>query len=166
MTPLAVGQLIAVNVFAWLLIHLAVPYVVTLLPPGWFAPGRGLRRVRRWERGGKCYERWCAVRRWKDAIPDGAALFRTGFRKKRLASTGRGYLERFVRETCRGELAHWIVLSCAGLFFLWNPWRIGLVMVGYALLANLPCIIALRYNRGRLLRIAGGRPRRGGGGPG
>lgn len=153
MTTLTVVQLVAVNVFAWLFIHLAVPYVVTLLPASRFDPGRALYRAGSWERGGAIYERLFAVRRWKDLLPDGAALFRTGFRKKRLLSSDPAHLERFIRETCRGEAAHWIVFACAGLFFLWNPWRIGLIMIAYAALANLPCILVQRYNRIRLIRL-------------
>lgn len=64
------------------------------------------------------------------------------------------YLERFVRETCRGEAVHWVVFACALLFFLWNPWWIGLIMVAYAAAVNVPCIIAQRYNRIRLVRLS------------
>ncbi len=49
---------------------------------------------------------------------------------------------------------HWAVFAAAFLFFAWNPPWAGAVMVFYGLAANLPCIIALRYNRIRLLRIA------------
>jgi glycosyl-4,4'-diaponeurosporenoate acyltransferase len=63
------------------------------------------------------------------------------------------YLERFGRETCRGEAVHWVVLLCASLFFLWNPWWAGLAMVVYALIVNVPCILAQRYNRIRLARV-------------
>jgi glycosyl-4,4'-diaponeurosporenoate acyltransferase len=36
---------------------------------------------------------------------------------------------------------------------LWNPWWLGLAMVGYALAANLPCLLTQRYNRARLMRM-------------
>jgi hypothetical protein len=63
------------------------------------------------------------------------------------------HLHRFIRETWRGELCHWCALGCAPVFFLWNPWWADLIMVGYGLLANLPCILAQRYNRLRLQRL-------------
>mgnify|MGYP003343114664 CR=1 FL=1 len=44
-----------------------------------------------------------------------------------------------------GELCHWSALVCAPLFFLWNPWWGDLIVVGYALAANLPCILVQRY---------------------
>jgi len=153
MTTLTVIQLVAVNIFAWLLIHLVVPYVVTLLPVSRFHPENRFYRSRTWEQGGSAYERLFAVRRWKDSLPDGAAWFRSGFRKKSLVSANPVYIERFIRETCRGELSHWIVLLAALLFFLWNPWPIGLVMVAYGVVANLPCIVVQRYNRIRFARL-------------
>ena len=95
------------------------------------------------------------MRRWKGLLPDGAALFKKGFRKKKLNARDPGYMERFVKETCRGEAVHWAVLGCSFLFFLWNPWWAGLIMVVYALAANLPCIVTQRYNRIRLMRVIG-----------
>ena len=57
------------------------------------------------------------------------------------------YLAQFLLETRRAELAHWCMLCCLPLFFLWNPPWACLVMTAYALAANLPCILAQRYNR-------------------
>jgi glycosyl-4,4'-diaponeurosporenoate acyltransferase len=39
------------------------------------------------------------------------------------------------------------MFCCLPLFFLWNPPWACLVMTTYALAANLPCILAQRYNR-------------------
>jgi glycosyl-4,4'-diaponeurosporenoate acyltransferase len=36
---------------------------------------------------------------------------------------------------------------CFPVFFTWNPPWACWVMVGYAIFANAPCIIAQRYNR-------------------
>ena len=68
------------------------------------------------------------------------------------------YLARFRVETCRGELAHWLVFASA-LFFLWNTPAVGLVMIGYATVANLPCILVQRVNRCRLNRVLDGAAR-------
>ena len=65
----------------------------------------------------------------------------------------RADLGRYLVETRRGELAHWAIMAAAPLFLLWNPWTIWLLMVAYAVVANLPCIVIQRYNRARLLRI-------------
>jgi len=157
MIALPVVWLIVVNILAWLVIHLGVAWIGTRLPEQLFAPDQWLYRTRAWEASGRLYERFFGIRSWKDRLPDGAALFRGGFRKKNLRAMDREYLERFERETCRGELVHWVALLCGPLFFLWNPWRAGVIMVGYALIANVPCILAQRYNR---IRLAGIRNRR------
>mgnify|MGYP006277628681 CR=1 FL=1 len=151
---LSVGWLVAVNVLAWLVIHLGVAWAGTRLPVRLFRPSFWPFRTRKWERGG-FYETTFAVRRWKDRLPDGAALFAGGFRKASLRSASGPYLARFIAETCRGEAVHWVVLLSSALFFLWNPPAVGAVMVVYAILANLPCIIVQRYNRIRLRRITG-----------
>jgi glycosyl-4,4'-diaponeurosporenoate acyltransferase len=39
------------------------------------------------------------------------------------------------------------------VFFIWNPWWVGIVMIVYAILVNVPCIIIQRYNRIRLKRV-------------
>ena len=84
-----------------------------------------------------------------------------GFAKKRLRRSDPEYFDLFVKETCRGELAHWIVILLSPLFFLWNPRYAGIIMIVYALAANMPCIIVQRYNRPQLLRILAKKRRRG-----
>ena len=148
-------SLVVVNILAWAAIHLAVPLAVTRLRARRFRPGSWLYRERSWERHGELYTRLFRVERWKRLLPDGAALFKRGFRKKRLASRAPAYLERFRLETCRSELSHLLVILAAPLFWLWNPPPIGWVMISYALAVNLPCIVAQRYNRSRLNRVLG-----------
>jgi glycosyl-4,4'-diaponeurosporenoate acyltransferase len=47
------------------------------------------------------------------------------------------------------------------IFALWNPAALMAAMVAYAVVANLPCLVVQRYNRGRLLRVLARRERRG-----
>ena len=147
--------LVIVNVGAWPVIHLGVAWLGTQLPASLFRTEQWWYRERAWEQGGRLYERVFGIRRWKRSLPDGAALFKKGFRKKRLEALDRDYLFRFAQETCRGEAVHWVVLACSGLFFLWNPWWVGLIMVAYAVLANMPCILTQRHNRIRFVRLLG-----------
>jgi hypothetical protein len=44
-------------------------------------------------------------------------------------------------------------IASAPVFFLWNPWWGDLIIVLYALVANLPCILVQRYNRFRLQKL-------------
>ena len=149
--------LVLVNVGAWLVIHLGVAWGVTQLSEDRFRVGGWLFRQRRFEAGGALYDRLFWVSQWKRWLPDGAALFKRGFKKKRLLSREPAYLARFARETCRGELVHWLTLVAAPLFFLWNPIGVGLVMIAYAVLASVPFIVAQRFNRFRLERMISGK---------
>ena len=140
---------LVLNVAGWPVLQLGLAWAFTRTPVSRFHPPRSFA----WERGGRFYERLFGIKRWKDRLPDAARWFGGGFAKGTLASLDSNYLRRFIVETWRGELCHWIALGFAPVFFLWNPWWADLVMAGYAIAANLPCILAQRYNRLRLRRL-------------
>lgn len=144
---------IIIDICAWFFLHMIIAYGATLLPVSLFHERMWLYRIRSWERNGSFYAKFFRIDLWKDRLPDGASWFSQGFAKKGLAQQDSNYLDRFVKETCRGELAHWFVIIVAPLFFLFNPWYAGIIMIFYAFLANLPCIMVQRYNRPRLIRI-------------
>lgn len=144
---------IILDFVAWFFLHMIIAYAGTLLPVSLFGSGQWLFKTRGWERGGLLYESLFRVDRWKDRLPDGASWFTQGFAKRSLKTTAPEFLERFVKETCRGEFVHWFVILVSPLFFLFNPWYAGWIMIVYALCANLPCIIIQRYNRPRFIRI-------------
>lgn len=140
------------DVIAWLAIQFGAAKGVTAMDARRFDPAGWLFRARGWERAGEFYER-LGVKSWKGRLPDAGPWFAGGFSKAGLASRSPDYLRRFLAETCRGELAHWLAMLPAPFFFLWNrPW-VGGLMVAYALAGNLPCVIAQRYNRRRLERL-------------
>ncbi len=145
---LPIGAVLFLNLAGWTVIQIVLAWVFTRAPVAWFRP----RPAFRWEDGGRFYERCFRIRAWKDRLPDAAAWFDGGFAKARLLDRGRAYRERLVKETWRGELCHWAALAFTPLFFLWNPGWADLVMATYAVGANLPCILAQRYNRARLER--------------
>jgi glycosyl-4,4'-diaponeurosporenoate acyltransferase len=128
-----------------------------MLPLALFKPERWLHKPRAWERGGRFYEKVLFIKRWKNRLPDGAALYKQGFRKATLQTRTSAYLDRFYGETCRAETAHWCMCCCGPLFFLWNPPWAGVFMIFFGLVTNLPCILAQRYNRLRLARMLGRR---------
>jgi len=144
---------ILLDIAVWLIIHVGVSFVITHIPLGSFNNEFWLYEQKKWEKGGKIYIRIFGLKKWKKRLPDGAALFKKGFRKKHLTGRDDIYLDSFIRETCRAELAHWIMLLLSPVFFIWNIWWVGIVMIIYAVLANLPCIIIQRYNRIRLKRV-------------
>lgn len=137
----------------WASWSLLCGYVAHRIPSSRLALDRGLLRIRGFEAGGRFYERWLRIKRWKDLLPEAGALFRGGFSKRRVRSTNPVYLERFAVETRRAELTHWSILAASPLFFLWSPWWLGLAMAGYGVIANVPCLAIQRYNRARLLRM-------------
>ena len=146
---------VASDFVAWLAIHVGVSVCVARLPTASFNPDSWLYRERRWEMAGRIYQDVLKIKSWKRLLPDGAAVSKSGFRKKRLRSSDPAYIERFVLETCRAELTHWLIFAFAPVFFLWNDWRIGMIMIAYGIGANMPCIVTQRFNRVRLNRVAG-----------
>ena len=149
-----VAEIILLNCMIWLFIHLAAAWACSRVPGEWFDARVFPYRHRRWERQGRFYQTVFRVKAWKSMLPD---LGR--FRKKRLASSDSAYLNQFLAESCRAELTHLVVILVVPLFVIWNNWLAAACMVPYVLLENLPCVIAQRYNRGRLLRILDWSPR-------
>ena len=146
---LPIAWIIVLNLAGWPVIQCSLAWSFTRMPLRWFNPGP----ARVWEQDGRFYERAFGVKRWKDRLPDGARWFGGGFAKGTLDARDSDYLRQFMRETWRGELCHWVALGCAPVFILWNPWWADLVMVAYGVVANLPCILAQRYNRLRFRRL-------------
>jgi glycosyl-4,4'-diaponeurosporenoate acyltransferase len=140
------------NLLAWPVIHLSIAFVTLRLPARLFVEDTWLTAPRSWEDDGRLYRERLAIRKWKYLLPDGAPWF-GGFPKNRLRSRDTAYLGQFLVETRRAEIAHWCMLGCLLIFFLWNPPWARLGMTAYALAANLPCILVQRFNRFALERV-------------
>jgi len=151
------APVLAANFLGWPVIQLAVSFLALRLPDRLFTHDSWLTAPRRWERDGTLYRDWLVIRRWKTWLPDGAAWL-GGYSKNRLHSRSAAHLAKFLLETRRAECAHWCALSFAPVFFVWNPLWACWMMTGYALSANLPCILAQRYNRIVLARLLVGKP--------
>ncbi len=147
---LSVPVIIILDIFGWFVIQMGMAYLFTRLPKKYINADNFLFRSRTWEGAGAFYEDTFRVKRWKGFLPDGAALFAGGFRKKHLEATDITYYTNFIIETCRGEATHWAVILCTPVFFIWNYGWANIVMIIYAISANLPCILTQRYNRLRL----------------
>jgi glycosyl-4,4'-diaponeurosporenoate acyltransferase len=144
---------IVINITVWLVINLGVGMSTARMQSNSFNPQSWLYRQRIWERGGKTYKARLKVKKWKRLLPAIAAVVKGGFRKKHLGNADAAYVRRFILETCRAEFTHWIIFLFSLIFFLWNDWWIGLIMVAYGLATNIPCIVIQRYNRMRLERM-------------
>ncbi|MGD0797010.1 MAG: hypothetical protein ABR910_04720 [Acidobacteriaceae bacterium] len=143
--------LVAINTAGWLFLQLAIAWAATRASSRRFAANNRLFKVRSWEIS--FYRRWLRIRRWKRILPDGAPWVGGSFRKKTLQARHSEHLRQWRIETRRGEFAHWLMLACFPIFFLWNPRWAWSVIVLYAVAANLPCILVQRYNREAVQRI-------------
>ena len=150
---LSIAWVIGLNIIAWLVIQFGLAWGFTQLSAERFNPHNLFARTKNWERDGRFYERTVGIKRWKDKLPDASRMFRGGFAKANLQTASPEFLERFLRETWRGELVHWLALLAIPVFCVWNPWWGVAVNPLVALAVNFPCILALRYNRARFLRV-------------
>lgn len=150
---LSIAWVIALNVIAWLVIQFGLAWGFTQLASERFNAQGAWARPKQWECNGRFYERVFAIKLWKDKLPDASRMFRDGFAKGNLKNATPEYLERFLRETWRGEVVHWLALLALPLFTIWNPWWGVLVNAVVALAVNFPCILSLRYNRVRFQRL-------------
>lgn len=146
---LPIPWIVSLNALGWPSIQLALAWAFTRLPDSLFHPPSPAE----FEADGDFYQSAFRIRAWKDRLPDAATWFSGGFAKARMRQAAPEYLRRFIRETWRGELCHWTALAFTPLFFAWNPWWGDMIVTAYALSANLPCILAQRYNRIRLQRL-------------
>jgi len=149
-------RIIVINSIAWFLVIFIPGTIIQKLPLGLFHEEGFLFRPRRWEREGRIYM-LLGIKRWKEFLPDGAGVFQDGFKKKRieLHKLNELYVKRFVLETCRAELVHWVIIALIPLFFIWNPREVAVWMVPFGLEVNLTCLITQRFNRPRLQKILG-----------
>lgn len=138
---------VALNVIVWFAWSAGIGYVGHRLPTAVFERESWLTRLRAFETRGRWYERRLNIKRWKDRLPEAGAFFAGGFSKRTVT---RSELARFVVETRRAELVHWVAMALWPVFAIWNPpWAVGVVFV-YAVVANAPCLLVQRYNRARL----------------
>lgn len=138
----------------WAIVPLLLAWVCLYLPDRLFDPRRFFWRSHRWERGGRVYETVFRIRSWKRLLPDGGNVWKTrGYQKRSLSDYSEENLKRFLVESARGELTHWLGILPFWVFGLFAPPYIIWIMLVYAFIVNLPCILAQRYNRPRILAL-------------
>lgn len=142
-----------VNILVWPAIQIGIGRWMLRRPLRDFERESAVTRLRRWE-SARLYRRVLLVPAWKPFLPDGAAWLGQQPRS-RLSGRDPRKLTVMLAETRRGELAHWYMLLCTPFLFLWNPLWACLVLSSYGIAANVPCIVAQRYNRLRLLHTTG-----------
>jgi glycosyl-4,4'-diaponeurosporenoate acyltransferase len=144
--------IVTVNVLGWPVIHVVLAWLFIRLPDECFAEDSWLTRQRDIERSGLHYRTTFAVQRMKRLLPDGAPWL-GGRSKTKIKGRNSAELNTFMLETRRAEVAHWCMLLCTPAFYFWNPRWACLVMTVYGIAANIPCILAQRANRIKIMRI-------------
>ncbi len=138
---------------AWFVFQTSAAIIATIIPDRFYNTDSFLFRLRSWEQNGRFYQKVFAIRRWKHLLPDGAAIVKSGFRKKHLTDYSEKGLEKFIVETCRAELTHILAILPFWAFGFFAPPYVIWLMLLYALLVNVPCIVAQRYNRPKLVKL-------------
>ncbi len=138
----------------WPVLQVGAALICIYLPDRCFSPECFLFRTHHFEQKGRIYDRIFHVSRWKHLLPDGGMIWnKRSFRKKKLDSFSKESLERFLVESARGELTHLLAILPFWVFGFFAPPQVTWYMLVYALLVNLPCVIAQRYNRPRVHRL-------------
>jgi len=145
--------MLVLDFLAWLVINLSVAGIISRLRARDFDTNNWLFIEREWENQSRFYESIFNIKKWKRWLPDGAEVSHKAFKKKHLQNADSAYIQVFILETCRAEILHWIIFLFGFIFFIWNPWYVGIIMIVYAGITNLPCILTQRYNRIRLKRL-------------
>jgi glycosyl-4,4'-diaponeurosporenoate acyltransferase len=136
---------VAVDALAWAVISSAAGWWGVRLPADRLDGGGPVDASR--------YRRWLRIAIWKDRLPEAGTLF--GGVSKRSLPPGehhRDRLLRFARESRRAELTHAVILATTPAFLLWNPAGLFVAMAAFAAVANVPCLLVARFNRGRVQR--------------
>jgi len=140
-------------IILWPMIQILIAMLGNRIDDKHFNPDNLWLKTRKWEENGLFYKRLLKVHKWKKYLPDGARTHKTGFRKKNLNNHDPEYLKAFISETGRAEIFHWLQILPFWIFGLWGPFFVIWIMLAYALIVNMPCIIAQRYNRPRLMKV-------------
>lgn len=147
------GWVTVVDVLAWFCISLGVGYYFHVRPAVHFEREDWLTRERGWEKSGQLYRQTFHIMKWKGFLPDGSRLSKRGFRKKHLSERSTEYFQTFILESRRAEWTHFVALWFVPVFLIWNTGLDELFVGVYAVMFNVPCMMAQRYNRMRFRRI-------------
>ena len=112
-----------------------------------------LYRQRKWEQGGRFYEKYFHVKAWKSHLPDIGDIFKWRFSKRHLQTSACDYIQKFLAESCKAEFAHWMIIVSSFVFVLLGSLSAFFEIFSLSAILNLPYIIIQRYNRPRLIRL-------------
>lgn len=142
------------NSIFWAFVFFSSAYIVHFLPEKFYNYKNFLFKKTKIEKDGKLYKNIFFIDKWKDKIPEaGKFLGLHPFSKRHFVSKKKEYVERFILETCRGELSHLLPFIFYPISLIWNPMIANIIMFLFVLIFNLPFILVQRYNRIRLTKL-------------
>lgn len=141
-------RIIILNVLGIPAAHLLLSWCCTRMPSAFFDKAHKTPA----SAPSPIYEKLFLFRQWKHLLPD-AAPWMKGFSKGSLQSIQPDYLLEFIRDTRRGEFSDWLQLLVITGFIAWNPTPANYIIILYAIVSNLPCILNLRYTRQRMCQL-------------
>lgn len=137
----------------WLIFQLSTALLSLKIPDHFFRYDNLLFKTRKFEKNGALYKSAFKIAQWKKYLPDGAAVRKSGYRKKKLTDFSIENLKIFLVESCRAELGHLLAILPFWTFGLFLPKQVVWIMLIYAIVVNGPCIIAQRFNRPRIIKL-------------
>lgn len=138
----------------WFILKISAVIICYYLPDRFYSSDSIAFQTYTFENDGKIYDKLFHVRKWKHLLPDGGLLLnKNGFSKKHLIDFSIETLEKYLVESVRGELTHWLTVLPFWLFGFFTPPIVIPIMFIYSLILNIPCIIVQRYNRPRIKHL-------------
>jgi|YNPMSStandDraft_1061717.scaffolds.fasta_scaffold00034_26 glycosyl-4,4'-diaponeurosporenoate acyltransferase len=142
------------NTIFWITVNFFCGYIVHFIPDNFYTTKNFIFKKRNFEKNGLLYKKLLFIQKWKDKLPDGGKVLGLHpFSKKHFEYKKKDYIEKFILETCRGELTHILPFIFLPISFTWNPLIGSIIMTLYCFFSNFPCIIVQRYNRIRLIKL-------------
>jgi glycosyl-4,4'-diaponeurosporenoate acyltransferase len=143
---------IVIDIFVVVVLSVLIGAIAPRWSADWLSSDRGLLRLTRIDNP-RTYRR-IGIHRFKDKLPELGSIF-GGQSKGQLPGSEAEQLALYARELRRAEWVHWLsMLTWIPLAFF-NPWWLTLAFAIAVIVGNAPFVFIVRYNRMRVLRIAG-----------
>lgn len=144
-------EALLINILLGAVWHYISFFICVSVDTAFFNPEKKLYQPHKWEKGGKVYNDYLLINKWKDLVPQ--HIGKDGFSKDHLDDVSIEYLDEFIMETCRAEWNHTVNSFFVIILFLINRFWIAFVLTILLFLLNLPFLVIQRYNRFRLQKL-------------
>ncbi len=144
---------LAADIGIFAVLSIVITLLSFILPYSCFHYENWMFKQRKWEKNGKFYQNIFKVKLWKDKLPELADFIKFAFPKKFIKEFKGEFLSKYIKESCRAELVHWIIIYSSIIFLFFNDISTFIIMVIIDVMLNIPFIIIQRYNRPRIISI-------------